>query len=538
MEDVSAGNDSVSEIESKDFSSSCSNSVNGDNDADKNVVGTSANSENEKPLEIENDSKFEASTNAEGSTTNDSNTEVNQNQSDDEEAESKAEEGTEKSREWVLETFGPRDLYADLEYLNKLKEPEAIVNDQEAFEIIAHIKYMIGYGKVSTNILEEVKALKLISDLFLYLLCADITEFKSITRLSIPAYKFISNSTLNERKLFGLLNVSFIINHHFMVSIGSRIYFQTAEILSAILGFIRQFGKEFGKVDDDFGLSGLLIFNLNWMSKEAENYKQIWHELNTVQTLLEFNEHNNKYIIYIYMIIVNISSDKDIEGDISETIKIACCKLLEMFVSDLTDEMTYEINDIDDKQKRFQVKSFYDKSNNALVSVIGILDSLYKLAVNECIKTLIYSYHGFKDKIEEFIYSCNDVEKHHALLVLAQLAFDKEICQGLCERKEFLDYVRKQKKREDFEFLKLKKSCKEFLWVVTPKEAPDANKSVKNVKEQHIMISYNSESRDLCLRVKDFLEKANHKVWLDIYSINGKLVSTIVQGHFDGHVSY
>ena len=141
MEDVSAGNDSVSEIESKDFSSSCSNSVNGDNDADKNVVGTSANSENDKPLEIENDSKFEASTNAEGSTTNDSNTEVNQNQSDGEEAESKAEEGTENSREWALETFGPRDLYADLEYLNKLKEPEAIVNDQEAFEIIAHIKY-------------------------------------------------------------------------------------------------------------------------------------------------------------------------------------------------------------------------------------------------------------------------------------------------------------------------------------------------------------------------------------------------------------
>lgn len=77
----------------------------------------------------------------------------------------------------------------------------------------------------------------------------------------------------------------------------------------------------------------------------------------------------------------------------------------------------------------------YDASNGAIVSLIGVLSSLYKLAVNGRLKKIIYNYPNFKETIEEFIYICSGVEREHALLHLSQLAFDCEIAQDLFSRK-------------------------------------------------------------------------------------------------------
>lgn len=43
----------------------------------------------------------------------------------------------------------------------------------------------------------------------------------------------------------------------------------------------------------------------------------------------------------------------------------------------------------------------------------------------------------------------------------------------------------------------------------------------------HIMISYNSKSRELCLQIKQFLEGLNYKVWIDVENISGSSLESM-----------
>ena len=35
-------------------------------------------------------------------------------------------------------------------------------------------------------------------------------------------------------------------------------------------------------------------------------------------------------------------------------------------------------------------------------------------------------------------------------------------------------------------------------------------------KQEHVMISYNTASRDLCLKIKAGLESIGYKIWIDV----------------------
>ena len=103
------------------------------------------------------------------------------------------------------------------------------------------------------------------------------------------------------------------------------------------------------------------------------------------------------------------------------------------------------------------------------------------------------------------------------------MAFDQEIKDDLFKDKELLTFIQEQGCREDFTFMKLKNSCQQYLFILTNEQEIKITKN-SNQDEQHIMISYNSASREMCLKIKEILEKANHKVWIDVYEINGKLL--------------
>lgn len=53
--------------------------------------------------------------------------------------------------------------------------------------------------------------------------------------------------------------------------------------------------------------------------------------------------------------------------------------------------------------------------------------------------------------------------------------------------------------------------------------------SVKNepTAEKHLMISYNRESRDLCLSIKAELEKLGYKIWIDVEDIHGSSLESM-----------
>lgn len=60
------------------------------------------------------------------------------------------------------------------------------------------------------------------------------------------------------------------------------------------------------------------------------------------------------------------------------------------------------------------------------------------------------------------------------------------------------------------------------------KEKNEEEKSeTNNVDDQHIMISYNSASRPLCLQIKSKLEEAGYKVWIDVNDIHGSSLDSM-----------
>ncbi len=66
--------------------------------------------------------------------------------------------------------------------------------------------------------------------------------------------------------------------------------------------------------------------------------------------------------------------------------------------------------------------------------------------------------------------------------------------------------------------------CEGILWMLKNKKKNNNNEIYKNLQTiKQIMISYNRESRDIILKIKQELEKLNlgFKIWIDVEDIHG-----------------
>ncbi len=90
---------------------------------------------------------------------------------------------------------------------------------------------------------------------------------------------------------------------------------------------------------------------------------------------------------------------------------------------------------------------------------------------------------------------------------------------------------------------KLLEYCKGFKWTIETKLSQDNNTRINSPalianqkqsrlgsgelsetetsKQHQIMISYNSQNRDMCLDIKNQLEKLGFKIWIDVENIHG-----------------
>ncbi len=50
---------------------------------------------------------------------------------------------------------------------------------------------------------------------------------------------------------------------------------------------------------------------------------------------------------------------------------------------------------------------------------------------------------------------------------------------------------------------------------------------ISAIDGKHIMISYNRDTRDLCLRIKEDLEKSGFRVWIDVEEIHGSSLESM-----------
>lgn len=83
-----------------------------------------------------------------------------------------------------------------------------------------------------------------------------------------------------------------------------------------------QFLDPINGYDEDF--IGVLAFNINWLSKIAESYKEKWHSLNAINVFIKASRKFPNISLYLYMATANIAYDKEIEDltDIQRVIDV------------------------------------------------------------------------------------------------------------------------------------------------------------------------------------------------------------------------
>ena len=80
-------------------------------------------------------------------------------------------------------------------------------------------------------------------------------------------------------------------------------------------------------------------------------------------------------------------------------------------------------------------------------------------------------------------------------------------------------------------YKKLIKTSKQLIWLLNEKQLESEKQKEEEKREGggHIMISYNTGSRDLCLKIKESLENAKIKVWIDVDEIHGSSLESMAR---------
>lgn len=140
-----------------------------------------------------------------------------------------------------------------------------------------------------------------------------------------------------------------------------------------------------------------------------------------------------------------------------------------------------------------------------------------------------------KEILNQIIYNGNETEQEYAFKLLYQLCFDDRIAHDIFENKKLYDLIQKQSSKQKncdgINFVLKNKILKTSTDVDLLQFGQNQFQSKTNVsdsaskenekKSNHIMISYNRESREFCLKLKAALERSGLKCWIDVENISG-----------------
>jgi hypothetical protein len=428
-----------------------------------------------------------------------------------------------------------------LKSLNSFKDDMACLFDTEqAFVNIAfmHAVLRSGYKSNIPNIYELYKTnntVNTIVNIISYILEKHIDYIDLDRGFVRPQpeniFYYYTNKNLEEKCVYILCYLLPCINSVLPISSELRELMNEKQQLKPLVDLLKRelFIEKFSRHFNEY--FGLLIYTLNWASKAAEAHKLNWRELSIVDTLFKYAKKYEKYGFYMYMIAANIAYDHEIETYSDMLLA------LDRFVNDSitcieiigTQVREQQFTDEDDPEKKthsFAVTYILDEQTHVTVSLTGLLLALYRFSVNAKIKWDLYNRPNLKEAIKRAVHEGSDIEKQHAIQLLAQLSFDEKVNADLRKDRDLYDDVKFMAEDSNLLFKKLKKSSEQLVWILSDKgsSALTSSKSSSDIANSnkisslggHLMISYNTGSRDLCLKIKKSLEDLNFKIWIDI----------------------
>jgi hypothetical protein len=244
---------------------------------------------------------------------------------------------------------------------------------------------------------------------------------------------------------------------------------------------------------------GRLFFSLLSLSRASYKYKDKWSDLKAINILKSLSSkissiHNN-YQNVTMMIIANIASEEDLNNlSVSLNLLEYITSYVKIIAKALDDDEyeisrgTYIIDETDDTVLVLVHEGW---------NLILLIEALHKFSINDTNKSKIYEKLKLKEDLRKIIYNGNEFEKEYAFKLLNQLCFDDNIALDVKNDKKLINFM---KGKDKFIRPNLRKYIDGILWLI---HEDNRNTKAEKVNLKQIFISYNSESRKLCFKIKE-----------------------------------
>ena len=435
-------------------------------------------------------------------------------------------------------------------FLTTLKEPEKIINGQEGYQAVFLIAKCIGYQTDALNydLFVDHKMEELYGNVLLYLYTIHSTY--DFGKGSIPFSDPTPNADYNERCI-----TIFAMSVYSCNLISSKMFkfkanFQLTNGLVAYLNFLKDEAFVRRNMDltfNPFNSAKLLVLdyltlNVSSLSAASQDYKNLWRKLGAMDILLKTSRIKASIREYCYTAILNIADDKEIETcteihDFSKALIEYLATAAAEFNAKKFNRQTRQVLNENGVQK-MDVHCVKD-SNGLLKGLNAVFDAFYNLSINDANKLRIYFDSSAKSSLKTVLLLGNQFERNSCLKLLSQLSFNAKVAEDLSKDTDFLSHFNSMLTSSD---IGLKKHCEKIMWNIKENVEKPAIAAQKQVNESqsnsvapsanlpsHVMISYNTASRELCLKVKEKLEAAGHKVWIDVNDIHGSSLNAMAE---------
>ena len=153
-----------------------------------------------------------------------------------------------------------------------------------------------------------------------------------------------------------------------------------------------------------------------------------------------------------------------------------------------------------------------------------LAEGLSRLAINDTNKRVLGEKGAIQVLVSMIKTSNDNGEKASAVNALWVLAFDENNKKAIIQDKETLDILRRLQQSDDQE---VQKAAAGALWELEGKTA--RNSEMTKATGNHVMISYQWDSQEVLVEVKNRLQASGYRVWMDLEQMGGSTLEAMAK---------
>ena len=153
-----------------------------------------------------------------------------------------------------------------------------------------------------------------------------------------------------------------------------------------------------------------------------------------------------------------------------------------------------------------------------------LAEGLSRLGINDTNKRVLGEKGAIQVLVSIIKTSNDNSEKASAVNALWVLAFDENNKKAITQDKETLDILRRLQQSDDPE---VQKAAAGALWELEGKTA--RNSQMTKATGNHVMISYQWDSQEVLVEVKNRLQASGYRVWMDLEQMGGSTLEAMAK---------